>query len=73
MVRELHSYPKVFNTQGNLKAFPLRRPLAYSLWNAFWASLALYYIFDAHRHWTYTKYARSHFFQADVSPPYLEN
>lgn len=66
MLRHLHTYPKVFNTQGNLKAFPLRSPPRYNFWNVFWASIALYYLEDVHRHWTYTKYAKSEFFSKDV-------
>ena len=66
MLRHLHTYPKVFNTQGNLKAFPLRSPPRYNFWNAFWASVALFYLQDVYRHWTYTKYAKNDFFRKDV-------
>jgi hypothetical protein len=64
--RQLHSYPKVFNEQGKLKAFPFRRPIRVHFWNAFLVSTAFYFLFDAYREWTFTKYAHSEFFSRDV-------
>jgi hypothetical protein len=65
--RHLHSYPKVFNTQGNLKTFPFRSPIRLNFWNGFWVSMGLYFLVAAFQHWNYSKFTRSDFFKKDVN------
>lgn len=64
--RQLHCYPKVFNDQGNLKAFPLRHPLRVYLWRTLIVSAAFTFLFEAYHHWTFVEFARTEFFQRDV-------
>jgi hypothetical protein len=64
--RQLHSYPKVFNDQGNLKAFPFRSPLRVSFKHTFWISMGLYFLVEEYREWTFSQYCHSQFFQQDV-------
>jgi hypothetical protein len=68
-LRHLHAYPKVFNTQGNLKAFPFRRPIKLNFWNTFWVSMAFYFLSAAFYHWNYSKFTKKDFFLKDVNIP----
>jgi hypothetical protein len=64
----LNSYPKVFNPFGNLKAFPLRRPVVLgSFWSYCWTTMAIAFIFEGYREWTFEKYTKGDFFKKDVS------
>ena len=64
----LHSYPKVFNSEGFLKALPLRHPLRANFFNAFWVGTAIIFLLDAYREWTFTQYCPNDFFKRDVPP-----
>lgn len=55
----LHTYPKIFNRKGNLKAFPFRRPLTINYWYMFLASTAILWGTVYYQEWIFSIYTKS--------------
>lgn len=64
----LHTYPKVFNKNGNLKALPLRSPISANYFNIFWIVLGMGCLCDAFITWS-RQYAPNTFLYKDVPQP----